>query len=72
MQSVWLQRTGSGSLCERVACIANWLIVLEEMMERRNRCYVPGIPNGVYLYKAQVKVDGEWVSMPLAKLVILR
>ncbi len=41
MQSVWLQRTGSGSLCERVACTANWLIVSEEMMEHRNKCYVP-------------------------------
>jgi hypothetical protein len=30
------------------------------------------LANGVYLYKAQVKVDGEWVSIPLAKLVVLR
>ena len=45
---------------------------------------IPGLPwfthdtlgeylsNGVYLYRAQVKISGEWVTTPQGKLVILR
>jgi hypothetical protein len=30
------------------------------------------LANGVYLYRAQVKIGGEWVTMPLEKLAILQ
>ena len=46
-------------------------------MERRNRYYVPGIPgeylaNGVYLFRAAVNIDGDWVEVGLGKLVVAR
>jgi fibronectin type 3 domain-containing protein len=28
--------------------------------------------NAMYLYKAQVKIDGQWVSMPIGSLVVIR
>jgi len=30
------------------------------------------LANGVYLYRAQVKIGGEWITMPLQKLAILQ
>jgi len=30
------------------------------------------LSNGVYLYQAQVKISGEWVTTPLEKLAVLR
>ena len=44
---IWFWFTGFGSQGEQVVCATHWLAVLEGMMKRRNRCYVPEIP-GTY------------------------